>query len=146
MDILSPKVKDRLSGWSLQEDEILREGVRTLGHRWSALSAKLPGRPPLTCRNRWRALSKTSKRPLDTGTPSPRSLATTNRGDATTSDAPEPSLNSLRVATEADTDISNVIDIDDIATSMVDLSTGLYTDDFRFVGDAASYDSILNHS
>ncbi|KAK1706595.1 Homeodomain-like protein, partial [Colletotrichum acutatum] len=54
MDILSPKVKDRLSGWSPQEDEVLREGVRTLGHRWSALSAKLPGRPPLTCRNRWR--------------------------------------------------------------------------------------------
>ncbi|KXH32927.1 hypothetical protein CSIM01_07554 [Colletotrichum simmondsii] len=139
-------VKDRLSGWSLQEDEILREGVRTLGHRWSALSAKLPGRPPLTCRNRWRALSKTSKRPLTTGTPSPRSLATTNSGDATTSDAPEPSLNSLQVATEVDADISNVIDIDDIATSMVDMSTGLYTDDFCFVGDAASYDSILHHS
>ncbi|KAK1531681.1 hypothetical protein CPAR01_11330 [Colletotrichum paranaense] len=139
-------VKDRLSGWSPQEDEVLREGVRTLGHRWSALSAKLPGRPPLTCRNRWRALSKTSKRPLTTGTPSPRSPATRKRGDARASDAPEPSLNSLLVATEADTDIRNVIDINGIVTSMVEMSTGLDTDDFRFVGDAVSYNSILHQS
>ncbi|KAK1714282.1 Homeodomain-like protein [Colletotrichum lupini] len=146
MDILSPKVKDRLSGWSPQEDEVLREGVRTLGHRWSALSAKLPGRPPLTCRNRWRALSKTSKKPLTTGTPSPRSPATRKRGDATASDAPEPSLNSLLVATGSDADIGNVIDINGIVTSMVELSTGLDTDDFRFVGDAVSYNSILHQS
>lgn len=46
-DILNPQAKDRLSHWSPLEDDILREGVQTLGHRWSAISAKLPGRPPL---------------------------------------------------------------------------------------------------
>lgn len=36
------------------------EGVRSFGHSWSAISARIPGRPPLTCRNRWRAVSKRS--------------------------------------------------------------------------------------
>lgn len=36
------------------------EGVRSFGHSWSAISARIPGRPPLTCRNRWRVVSKRS--------------------------------------------------------------------------------------
>lgn len=56
--ILDPSVKERLRDWNEAEDEILREGVQSLGHRWSAIATRLPGRPPLTCRNRWRNLSK----------------------------------------------------------------------------------------
>ncbi|VUC26338.1 unnamed protein product [Clonostachys rosea] len=56
-DILAPSAKDRLRGWSEEEDQVLRDSVQSLGHRWSAISALFPGRPPLTCRNRWRHLS-----------------------------------------------------------------------------------------
>ncbi|KAI9148284.1 Myb-like DNA-binding protein BAS1 [Paramyrothecium foliicola] len=58
IDILGPLAKNRLSGWTPEEDRILRDSVKELGHRWSAVAARLPGRPPLTCRNRWRNLSK----------------------------------------------------------------------------------------
>ncbi|KAH7310697.1 Homeodomain-like protein, partial [Stachybotrys elegans] len=58
VDILGPLAKNRLSGWTPEEDQILRESVNDLGHRWAAVALKLPGRPPLTCRNRWRCLSK----------------------------------------------------------------------------------------
>lgn len=37
------------------------EGVQSFGHSWSAISAQIPGRPPLTCRNRWRVVSKKSR-------------------------------------------------------------------------------------
>lgn len=37
------------------------EGVQSFGHSWSAISAQIPGRPPLTCRNRWRVVSKKSQ-------------------------------------------------------------------------------------
>lgn len=36
------------------------EGVRSFGHSWTEISAQIPGRPPLTCRNRWRVVSKKS--------------------------------------------------------------------------------------
>jgi Myb-like DNA-binding protein BAS1 len=62
-DILDPLAQRRLTSWTPEEDRILREGVHTLGHRWSAISALLPGRPPLTCRNRWRNLSKQQTSP-----------------------------------------------------------------------------------
>ncbi|KAI7765166.1 hypothetical protein LZL87_005879 [Fusarium oxysporum] len=42
------------------EDNLLRQGVAALGHRWVAISSRIPGRPPLTCRNRWRTLSRLS--------------------------------------------------------------------------------------
>ena len=58
MDILGPSAQKRLLSWTEEEDGVLTEGVRTLGNRWSAIAARLPGRPPLTCRNRWRNLSK----------------------------------------------------------------------------------------
>ncbi|KXH66005.1 hypothetical protein CSAL01_11815 [Colletotrichum salicis] len=144
MDILSPKVKDRLSGWSPQEDEVLREGVRTLGHRWSALSAKLPVRPHLTCRNRWRALSKTSKRFTSTEASPSKPSITPNSSNAPSTDSPALSLTSLLVAAEADADISNIIDFNDLATSVVGMNTGLDVDDFRFMGNATSYDSVFD--
>ncbi|KAJ5291174.1 hypothetical protein N7478_000425 [Penicillium angulare] len=57
-DILDPSAKDRLKNWSPEEDQYLAAKVQELGHKWAAISARLPGRPPLTCRNRWRRLSK----------------------------------------------------------------------------------------
>ncbi|KAF5012158.1 hypothetical protein FDECE_1807 [Fusarium decemcellulare] len=59
-DILDPSAKNRLSDWTAQEDNLLRQGVASLGHRWAAISSRIPGRPPLTCRNRWRTLSRQS--------------------------------------------------------------------------------------
>ncbi|KAM5363530.1 hypothetical protein ACJZ2D_011973 [Fusarium nematophilum] len=59
-DILDPSAKNRLSDWTPQEDNLLRQGVASLGHRWAAISSRIPGRPPLTCRNRWRTLSRQS--------------------------------------------------------------------------------------
>ncbi|CAF3518627.1 unnamed protein product [Fusarium graminearum] len=59
-DILNPSAKNRLSDWTAEEDNLLRQGVAALGHRWVAISARIPGRPPLTCRNRWRTLSRLS--------------------------------------------------------------------------------------
>ncbi|KAJ5653598.1 hypothetical protein N7490_000601 [Penicillium lividum] len=57
-DILNPSARDRLKNWSAEEDQYLAAKVQELGHKWAAISAGLPGRPPLTCRNRWRRLSK----------------------------------------------------------------------------------------
>ncbi|KAH8749930.1 Homeodomain-like protein, partial [Diaporthe sp. PMI_573] len=59
-EILSPAVRNRLCEWTSEEDELLLEGVRSFGHSWSTISARIPGRPPLTCRNRWRVVSKKS--------------------------------------------------------------------------------------
>ncbi|KAJ5721108.1 uncharacterized protein N7483_009042 [Penicillium malachiteum] len=72
-DILNPLAKDRLKNWSPQEDQYLAAKVQELGHKWAAISAGLPGRPPLTCRNRWRRLSKDllkqPEEPFNTPTP-----------------------------------------------------------------------------
>ncbi|GAQ38460.1 hypothetical protein AKAW_09149 [Aspergillus niger] len=57
-DILDPSVKNRLRSWSQEEDHYLTTKVKELGHRWATISSGLPGRPPLTCRNRWRRLCK----------------------------------------------------------------------------------------
>lgn len=57
-EVLSPEVKGRLNDWTPEEDEYLTQKVSEFGHRWAAIAADLPGRPPLTCRNRWRALYK----------------------------------------------------------------------------------------
>ncbi|PIB00133.1 Myb-like DNA-binding protein BAS1 [Cercospora beticola] len=55
-EILDPSAKDRLQPWTPEEDTHLVTEVAKIGHRWTAISEGLPGRPPLTCRNRWRAL------------------------------------------------------------------------------------------
>lgn len=54
-------MRNRLCDWNEEEDRLLVEGVRSFGHSWSAISAQIPGRPPLTCRNRWRVVSKKSQ-------------------------------------------------------------------------------------
>ncbi|EFX06463.1 transcription factor [Grosmannia clavigera kw1407] len=59
-EILNPLVSNRLTDWTAREDDLLRQGVHALGHRWSAISSRIPGRPPLTCRNRWRTLSRSA--------------------------------------------------------------------------------------
>ncbi|KAH7118669.1 hypothetical protein B0J13DRAFT_457985 [Dactylonectria estremocensis] len=56
-DILNPLARDWLVDWTPQEDDLLRQGVSTLGRRWSAISAKFTGNPPLPCRNRQRTIS-----------------------------------------------------------------------------------------
>ncbi|PWY73878.1 hypothetical protein BO94DRAFT_589411 [Aspergillus sclerotioniger CBS 115572] len=57
-DILCPLAKARLRAWTPEEDQLLQEKVAELGHAWSTISTFLHGRPPLTCRNRWRKLSR----------------------------------------------------------------------------------------
>lgn len=66
-DILEPSAQDRLRDWTPSEDQILRDAVRSLGHSWSAISTRLDSRPPLTCRNRWRALSRKENEPSPSG-------------------------------------------------------------------------------
>ncbi|KAJ5934545.1 hypothetical protein N7466_004092 [Penicillium verhagenii] len=71
-DILNPAARNRLKNWSAEEDQYLAAKVQEIGHKWAAISAGLPGRPPLTCRNRWRRLSKELSRISDsTSTPTP---------------------------------------------------------------------------
>ncbi|KAJ5635582.1 uncharacterized protein N7484_008895 [Penicillium longicatenatum] len=74
-DILNPSVRDRLRNWTPEEDQYLAAKVQELGHKWAAISAGLPGRPPLTCRNRWRRLSKDLLRNSDSTSNEPRSTA-----------------------------------------------------------------------
>ncbi|OJJ42254.1 hypothetical protein ASPZODRAFT_20647 [Penicilliopsis zonata CBS 506.65] len=57
-EILNSAVSDRLCHWTPEEDQYLTTKVCELGHAWAAIAANLPGRPPLTCRNRWRKLQK----------------------------------------------------------------------------------------
>ncbi|KAJ5809388.1 uncharacterized protein N7503_001606 [Penicillium pulvis] len=78
-DILNPSVRDRLRNWSPEEDQYLAAKVQELGHKWAAISSGLPGRPPLTCRNRWRRLSKELSRMPD---------STSNTTSNTTSNEP----------------------------------------------------------
>ncbi|RDW81392.1 uncharacterized protein DSM5745_04949 [Aspergillus mulundensis] len=61
-DILNPSVRNRLEDWSAGEDRYLTDKVAELGNKWSVIAAGLPGRPPLTCRNRWRKLARASAR------------------------------------------------------------------------------------
>ncbi|EXJ86913.1 hypothetical protein A1O3_03867 [Capronia epimyces CBS 606.96] len=61
IDVLAPSVKDRLSSWTAEEDSYLVRHVSMYGHRWAAISNGLPGRPPLTCRNRWRRLQRLNR-------------------------------------------------------------------------------------
>ncbi|OJJ46808.1 hypothetical protein ASPZODRAFT_66795, partial [Penicilliopsis zonata CBS 506.65] len=56
-EILNPSAKNRLRHWSAEEDAYLTAKVGELGHKWALIAAGLEGRPPLTCRNRWRRLS-----------------------------------------------------------------------------------------
>lgn len=61
-DILNPSVRNRLEDWSPHEDWYLTAKVAELGNKWAAIAPGLPGRPPLTCRNRWRKLTRASQK------------------------------------------------------------------------------------
>ncbi|KAE8155078.1 Homeodomain-like protein [Aspergillus avenaceus] len=76
-DILKPSCEHRLRGWDPEEDDYLRAKVTELGHKWAVIAAGLPGRPPLTCRNRWRKLSRGRDKSADwSSTDSPCPLNT----------------------------------------------------------------------
>ena len=83
-EILDPSASNRLRQWTVQEDEILCKGVRELGNQWSALAQRLLGRPPLTCRNRWRALSRCSGRPATAIAATRRANRATPQSNTTT--------------------------------------------------------------
>lgn len=51
-------MQNRLKVWTPEEDQYLAAKVKQLGHKWTVIAAGLPGRPPLTCRNRWRKLAR----------------------------------------------------------------------------------------
>lgn len=55
-EVLLSDSKERLKSWSLEEDMLLIEGVRTYGTKWRTIATSLPNRPSLTCRNRWRKI------------------------------------------------------------------------------------------
>lgn len=56
VEVLDPKTKDRLKPWSKEEDLMLIDRVRQHGTKWRTISSDFPGRPSLTCRNRWRKI------------------------------------------------------------------------------------------
>lgn len=55
-EVLHSDTSERLKSWSLDEDKTLIEGVKTYGTKWRTIATSLPGRPSLTCRNRWRKI------------------------------------------------------------------------------------------
>jgi len=55
-EVLNSDTKERLKPWSLDEDLILIDQVKKFGTKWRKISNFLPGRPSLTCRNRWRKI------------------------------------------------------------------------------------------
>lgn len=56
MEILDPRLRNRLRPWSEEEDLLLVKRVLQHGTKWKTIAAELELRPPLTCRNRWRNL------------------------------------------------------------------------------------------
>ncbi|KAF6808182.1 transcription factor [Colletotrichum sojae] len=128
-DILDPQARNRLSYWSPREDEILREGVQTLGHRWSAISAKLPGRPPLTCRNRWRALSRPVKESTASGTPSSAAGPMSGSETAISPDAGDV----ISPAAGLEAEVAGGMDLDGLTSTMMDANAGFGDDEISFV-------------
>ena len=55
-DRLDPKLKH--GSFSDQEDEMVLRGVDELGHKWSEIAKRIPGRTGSACKNRWTCLSK----------------------------------------------------------------------------------------
>merc|ERR1712006_59200 len=44
--------------WTAGEDDMVRKGVATWGHRWRRIAEQLPGRSEDSIRNRWSRLKK----------------------------------------------------------------------------------------
>lgn len=55
-EVLHSDTKERLKPWRMDEDLTLIDGVKQYGTKWRTISNSLPGRPSLTCRNRWRKI------------------------------------------------------------------------------------------
>lgn len=55
-EVLRAGTQDRLRPWQLSEDLKLIHGVAANGTKWRTISQNMPGRPSLTCRNRWRRI------------------------------------------------------------------------------------------
>lgn len=72
-------MENRLAHWTSDEDRYLLANVSKIGHKWTKISAALPGRPLLTCRNRYRALKnlKDSQSTMDDTTYRPSSESST---------------------------------------------------------------------
>lgn len=60
-DVLDPSVQDRLRPWDKEEDEKLLSLHAKHGAKWQTISRCLEGRTGLTCRNRWRKLTRPSR-------------------------------------------------------------------------------------
>ncbi|VEU24381.1 DEKNAAC105641 [Brettanomyces naardenensis] len=55
-EVLNTNTNDRLKPWTMEEDLLLINGVKKFGTKWRTISKTIPGRPSLTCRNRWRRI------------------------------------------------------------------------------------------
>ena len=56
LEVLNCDTKERLRPWTIEEDLILIAKMKEFGTKWRQISQSLPGRPSLTCRNRWRKI------------------------------------------------------------------------------------------
>lgn len=87
-EILNPSAKNRLNHWSPEEDKYLAAKVNELGHKWAVIATGLPGRPALTCRNRWRRLVKDISRISDSSSNEPQSSTNPSPSSESTSTCP----------------------------------------------------------
>jgi len=55
-DFFKTHTKVRNSVWTAAEDKIIAAGVLELGHKWLAITRRLPGRTEHATRNRWSRL------------------------------------------------------------------------------------------
>lgn len=60
-DVVSPDVQDRLRPWEPEEDEKLLAMHAKYGSKWQTIAGEMSRRTGLTCRNRWRKLTRPSK-------------------------------------------------------------------------------------
>lgn len=62
-DVVSPDVQDRLRPWVPEEDEKLLGLYAKYGSKWQTIAGEMSRRTGLTCRNRWRKLTRPTKPP-----------------------------------------------------------------------------------
>lgn len=62
LEVLDPALQNRLAPWTEAEDVVLIRAVKQHGTKWKTVAGRFQGRPPLTCRNRWRNLANSVAR------------------------------------------------------------------------------------